>query len=83
MTLYLFVTSCRRLHRSAGNIEAYGKEQLQASPLLVYNDHKKPLRLACDAFLYGVGAEVSHAMENGEDRPIAFASHTLTVSERN
>ena len=40
------------------------KEQLQASPLLVHYDLKKPLRLACDASAYGVGAVISHV--NGE-----------------
>lgn len=64
-------------------MSACGKEQLQASPLLVFYDLKKTLLLTYDTSLYGVGAEVSHAMENGEDRPIAFASHTLTVSDRN
>ena len=59
------------------------KEQLQVSPLLVHYDLKKPLRLACDASPYGVGAVISHIMENGEERPIAFASRTLTASERN
>ena len=59
------------------------KEQLQGSPLLVHYDLKKPLRLACDASAYGVGAVISHVMENGEERPIAFASRTLSASERN
>ena len=59
------------------------KEQLQASPLLVDYDLKKPLRLACDASSYGVGAVISHVIENGEERPIAFASRTLSASERN
>lgn len=60
-----------------------GKEQLQASPLLVHYDLKKPLRLACDASSYGVGAVIFHVTEIGEERPIAFASRTLSASERN
>ena len=59
------------------------KEQLQDSPLLVHYDLKKSLWLACDASPYGVGAVISHVMENGEEKPIAFASRTLTASECN
>ena len=44
-------------------------EQLQGSPLLVHYDLKKPLRLACDASPYGLGAVISHVMENDEERP--------------
>ena len=53
------------------------------SKLLVFYDMKKPLRLACDSSAYGVGAVVSHVMEDGTERPIAFASRTLSTSERN
>ena len=58
-------------------------EQLQDSPLLVHYDLKKSLRLVCDASPYGVGAVISHVMENGEEKPIAFAPRTLTASECN
>ena len=57
------------------------KKQLQDSPLLVHYDLKKSLRLACDASPYGVGAVLSHVMENGKEKPIAFASRTLTARE--
>lgn len=44
---------------------------------------KKPLRLACDASPYGVGAVISHLLPSREEHPIAFASRTLTASEQN
>lgn len=40
------------------------------------------LILGCDALPYGVVAVISHEMDDGKDRPIAFASRTLTESER-
>ena len=51
--------------------------------MLVHYDLKKSLRLACDASPYGVGAVIFHVMENGEEKPTAFASRTLTASKRN
>ena len=50
--------------------------------LLVHYVTKKPLRLACDASAYGLGAVISHVMPNGEERPIAFAFRTLSSSEK-
>ena len=57
--------------------------QLQVSSLLVHYDLKKPLQLACDPSPCGVGALISHTMENGEGRAITFASGTVTASEYN
>ena len=59
------------------------KEKLLQSQILAHYDVTKPLKLACDASAYGIGAVISHIMPNGEERPIAFASRTLSSSEKN
>ena len=59
------------------------KASLSSDALLVHYDAKRELRLACDASSYGVGAVISHVMDDGQERPIAFASRTLSASERN
>ena len=45
------------------------KAQLSSSKILVHYDTAKPLKLDCDASSYGVGAVLSHVMEDGSERP--------------
>ncbi|RUM45435.1 MAG: hypothetical protein DSY80_03320, partial [Desulfocapsa sp.] len=59
------------------------KRILTSDQVLVHYDTTKPMTLATDASPYGVGAVISHVLENGDERPIAFASRTLTSSEKN
>ena len=58
------------------------KAQLTSDCLLVHFEPKKELILACDASPYGVGAVLSHIMEDGSEKPVAFASRSLTPAER-
>ena len=59
------------------------KQKLVLSQVLIHYDCDLPLQLATDASPYGVGAVISHVFPNGEEKPIAFASRTLTQAERN
>ena len=59
------------------------KQMVIDSDLLVHYDVNKPVTLACDSSSYGAGAVISHIMEDGKERPIAFASRTLSSSEKN
>ena len=57
------------------------KEALTSSPVLMHYDPALHVNLATDASAYGVGAVISHTLPDGTERPIAFASRTLTSSE--
>lgn len=57
------------------------KEDILKSPCLTHYDPSKQLILATDGSPYGVGAVLSQ-LENDFERPIAFASKTLTPAQR-
>ena len=58
------------------------KEALQKDSLLVHYDSSRALVLACDASQYGLGAVLSHIMDDGSERPIAYVSRTLNSAEK-
>ena len=59
------------------------KTELLTNRVRMHYDSNRVLKLDCDASQYGVGAVLSHVMDNGEERPIEFASRPLTKSETN
>ena len=59
------------------------KELLLNSPLLAHYDPNKPVWLAVDTSSYGLGAVLSHVSDDGEEKPIAYASRSLSASEQN
>ena len=74
-TKWRWDTTCSRAFADA-------KKALVSSTVLTHYDPSLPLALAGDA-AYGVGAVISHVLPDGSERPIAFASRTLTSSEQN
>ena len=50
---------------------------------MAHYDPSLPVRLAGDTSAYGIGLVISHIFPNGDERPIAYASCTLSNSEKN
>ena len=71
-----WTSDCERAFQEA-------KQTLSSAAVLVHYNPDLPLVLATDASAYGIGAVISHICPNGEERPIAYVSGTLTSSERN
>jgi len=58
------------------------KNHLMSKTILTHYDTTLELVLACDASPNGIGAVLSHRSPNREEKPIAFASRTLSKSEQ-
>ena len=57
------------------------KEMVTSAPVLKYFSPKDPVKVTCDASKLGLGA-VLQQKEEGQWKPVAFASRSLTQSEQ-
>jgi transposase InsO family protein len=58
------------------------KKMILSAKVLVHYDPNRSLVLHTDASQYGVGAVLSHVMEDGSEHPIGFVSKTLNAAEK-
>ena len=70
--LYRLLRKDERWSWKAEQIKAFKKAKslLQEAPVLVHYDNTKEIILACDASPYGVGAVISHRMDDGSELSI-------------
>ncbi|XP_056132822.1 uncharacterized protein K02A2.6-like, partial [Lampris incognitus] len=59
------------------------KELMVSQKVLTHYNPELPLHLACDASPYGVGAVLSHVIPDGVEKPITYATRTLSKAEQN
>lgn len=59
------------------------KSKLTSEEVLVHFDSDLPVKVMCDASSTGIGACMLHKFPNGNEKPIAFASRTLSKAEKN
>ena len=70
---------------SKNSEEAFQKVKtlLCNAPLLAHFDPSKKIIVHCDASPHGVGAVLSQEQDDGSEKPVSFASRTLSMAERN
>ena len=58
------------------------KDSLMSDKLLVHFDPERELLVSCDASPYGLGAVLCHRMSDGSDKPVYYASRSLSPAEK-
>ena len=59
------------------------QHKLTTAPVLTYPSGGRPYTLETDASILGLGAVLNQEQDNGKLHPIAYASRSLSASERN
>ena len=59
------------------------KRILLSSKILVHYQPNLPITVTCDASPTGISAILSHIFKDGSEKPVMFASRSLTSAERN
>lgn len=82
--LYELLRKSVKFNWSCRQDEAFrkSKELLSSGKVLVHFDPELELVLACDASPQGLGSVLSHRYSNGDEKPIAYASRSLTKAEK-
>ena len=57
------------------------KSAVHSSKLLVHYSLERDVVIACDASPFRLGCVISHILEDGTERPISYASRTLSLPE--
>nr|XP_023659478.1 uncharacterized protein K02A2.6-like [Paramormyrops kingsleyae] len=73
---------CWKWHVQQEEAFQKSKDLLNSAQVLVHYSADRELILSCDASPYGVGAVLSHLMEDGSERPLGFMSRTLSPTEK-
>lgn len=65
--------------------EAFDKIKyiLSSNQTLTHFNPKLPIILSCDASNIGIGAVLAHRFTKNVEKPISFASRSLTTAEKN
>ena len=66
----------------AGTREMFFKDMLLQDRVLTHFNPDLPVILACDSPSYGLEAVLSHRMPDGSEKPIAYASRSLTKTDK-